>query len=166
MEWIWLLSPFLSDTFPPTTITNQHRYNMIHVYSNKVIRAFLKCHPRIILSVRKGASHRILKPTHNKTKLNQHTTQHIICFCSMFNMKCEGDCCSGSRFEKTETGWGAASVGITSQLNMHHLHCPQSPLNTSVILLHILNTCGHGAAAWAQDHHVTSNNKQIKVMNW
>ena len=73
MEWIWLLSPFLSDTFPPTTTTNQHRYNMIHVYSNKVIRAFLKCHPRIILSVRKGASHRILKPTHNKTKLNQHT---------------------------------------------------------------------------------------------
>ena len=134
MEWIWLLSPFLSDTFPPTTTTNQHRYNMIHVYSNKVIRAFLKCHPRIILSVRKGASHRILKPTHNKTKLNQHTTQHIICFCSMFNMKCEGGCCSGSRFEETETGWGAASVGITSQLcttstvsTQHLCHPPSHP---------------------------------------
>ena len=149
MEWIWLLSPLLSDTFSPTTTPNQNRYNNI---DSCLFKWSYPCLFKV-------------SPTHNcKCKerriafLNQIESTHstILFFCTRSNMKCERSCCSGGRFEETETGRGAASVGITSQLCTTSTVSTQ--LNTSVILLHILNTCGHGAAAWAQDHHVTSNN--------
>ena len=158
MEWIWLLFPLLSDTFSPTTTPNQNRYNNI---DSCLFKWSYPCLFKV-------------SPTHNcKCKerriafLNQIESTHstILFFCTWWsNMKCEGGCCSGGRFEETETGW-AEECGVWAS---HHNYAPPplSPLNTSVILLHILNTCGHGAAAWPQDHHVTSNNKQIKVMNW
>ena len=128
MEWIWLLSPLLSDTFSPATTPNQNRYNNIDSC------LFKWSYPCLF---------KVSPTNHCKCKerriafLNQIESTHstILFFCTWWsNMKCEGGCCSGGRFEETETGWGAASVGITSQLcttstvsTQHLCHPPSHP---------------------------------------